>query len=347
MPNPIHKLFSLFEKESRPHPAVESALGLPTANLLHEKFNKANGVLVNDETGELVAEYSAAAYYMPNLRKPLIVMGPAAIFDSYYAHELRHFQQNKELDLYHFYPLHDDARALLWCEADARAVQALHLIEKRDSLMTMSPVTDYQRHMIGMLLSELRDTMGTKNENDIPAKFKEIIFADTPETARAVKMKFMREVFDAYIADGHSIENFYRKAQLAKMTPSKHLFFRHEVGYALTAVAMGCAYNAGTIVDLSAAIYGLAAGVVMLTTTQPDREKRDMHAVLEKFGTMPDGNGNYLTETKGRPLDSDFYTALPEELDEAIKERETEIRLAPIPFANEVRRGWLALKNHI
>ncbi|MBU0860085.1 MAG: hypothetical protein KJ667_09110 [Alphaproteobacteria bacterium] len=322
--------------------AIAAATRTPTGAALSTLFNRNSGKIILDD-GNLTLSRSANGLYRstdPHIiahffRKPKVVLSPFAN-DSTVIHEWRHHHQDTLIHIGQRRGLRDAALLSTWIEADARAAEVLHLIEKMEAAKILRATDpDHADHE----LSDLRYAAYEYSFGPDKKLFLTIgQFAHSDEAAlsRDTKMQLMRTAFDNYMSESRRITNFYRAEQLRRVNKTKPVPIM--VGYALGIAGVMNLVGAQSWMDLQAAMnLSMAASFFYLRAKFANIHLHDSPrpvnaALLERLGTMPHGPGNYLTDIKGKKLDHKLYQSLPVALEQAITAKQAEMKYAAIPL---------------
>lgn len=310
-----------------------------TGATLSALFNSRSGKFVSDD-GTRVREMGATAFYQPparlfgiHLAAPTIVAGPR-ISDLTIIHELRHHQQDLKAGLNKRRGLRDRCLIGSWAEADARAVEMLHALEKIENETQGAA----RPHVVETLIN------GTIPYNFSPLPHismrlhNHYCIDKNPTLTRAEKMQTMREVFDNYLSRTNNITDPYRGSQLARTRKTRPLPLTIPA-ILLPFAAFGLA-RTGNILDFTVVSLTLQSALALVlrqshaaTKCDDSRSREESAEKLKPLGAMPHGEGNYLTDTRGLPLTDDFYHRLPQKLEEAVRDKKAELHKVAHPVA--------------
>ena len=257
-------------------------------------------------------------------------------------HELRHHHQEQLLEKHKDrgsisrYPVID-----MHVEADARALEVLHLLEKLEQL----PQKNYPASLLLMEHRKDIDRLdplcpGLKMCFNAAASCKKPL-------SHSEKLQFLRATFDSFIAKGgqstmHFKDHFYRNNQAEYVAALRPSFVKSAAALSMTAAGMvywnfvsGLPYAfpiANSIMSLAFA--SLSGNYIKDTFNHcAGVSAEETGTILTKLGALPNGEGNYMTETKGPALDSPFYRNMPTALARIINDKKSELIRSLIPFA--------------
>ena len=317
-------------------PGMPDANAAPTLHKLINLFDRDGGhyyELDPQKNDDPNASFTLANYQKEE--RPIIRLLLHAK-DDIVIHELRHHQQKTKLLGKKFdpYSLHEQCRVQNLIEADARAVQALHFMEKIEHSRKNGNAFDRD---VFRGIKYLQDCLGCPG---IEAVFYEIY--DTNKTdsfSREEKFRVMRFAFDAFVNLPPEKKPSYAKIQHDSVSKTYFVPMSFMIAMGL-APFMVLALPGDFLVGGSLALANLAQTAFMTRrkikntfnkcASPPASETAE---IIKKLGESPDGSGNYMMQTKGPALDSDFYHALPADLEKLIAEKHVQLKQTLVPFS--------------
>lgn len=265
--------------------------------------------------------------------------------DSSLIHELRHHHQAKVMDKafdrmgLHYYP-----RKVTLIEADAHTAEALLILEKKDALIRLRECgmsnPDAHRSMT-ILEKNIEAHVDKLGKATNPGIFSSVFnqAALYEPLAQPEKLQFLRTVFDSYIQANQCETAPYRQQQIGILSEDKSAAWLPSMFGASMPVVTALA---GSMPSMTmTAVFLTACGALQIKNIQDSRalcaqtDKHDTAALLATLGALPGEQGNYMTETQGPALDSDFYHNIPEAMSRLIDDKEEEIKrsLNPVRHA--------------